>query len=573
MKKLLKNIAFISLASITFSSCLEETFPTDIATSDQVSVSEEALGALSNSVIAYMTTYDGGTSDNTNFGYAGFMMWRDVMLQDMPVYSTSYDYFNYGFGTTSYLGDYPVPSMFWTYHYNLINNANLLIGSIDPETMTETTKSYLGNALVYRAMAYIDLSRYFEYKHTGVSSLDSKAEANGIYGLTVPLITENTSEEEGRNNPRVPFYKMYRFIMNDLNNAEKYLSDFQREKKNWADLSVVYGMKARLWMELGSRFELYPDDLETQISHDKDAELETYASLNINSASDCYANAASYARKVIDKGYTPVGEAQWHDTASGFNTVNDAWIFAILIGANDGLSSWKAFISQISPEQTFGTTQYGAYRMIGKSLFDKIPDADWRKTSWIAPDDAGKNPVPSQYKTLLSDEQWANIPAYTGFKFRPNQGNMGNYLIGNVVNIPLMRVEEMYFIEAEAVAHTQGVQTGISLLENFMNTYRYKDGSYKCNSSNMELFIDELLVQKRIEFWGEGILAFDYKRLEKQIIRGYAGTNTPATHRYNSIKGYAAPWMNVYITSSEYKYNLSIINNPDPSSSIEAWEE
>ena len=28
MKKLLKNIAFISLASITFSSCLEETFPT-----------------------------------------------------------------------------------------------------------------------------------------------------------------------------------------------------------------------------------------------------------------------------------------------------------------------------------------------------------------------------------------------------------------------------------------------------------------------------------------------------------------------------------------------------------------
>lgn len=573
MKKLLINILSVSLAATTLSSCLEETFPTSLATTDQISTSEEALGALSNSVIAYMTTYDGGGSDNSNFGYAGFMMWRDVMLQDMPVYNTGYDYFNYGFGTTNYLGDMTVPKIFWTYHYNLINNANLLIGSTDLENITETTGSFLGNALIYRAMAYMDLVRYFEYKHTGVPSLDSKAEADGIYGLTVSLVTENTTEAEGRNNPRVPFYTMYRFIMNDLNNAEKYLADFQREKKNWADLSVVYGMKARLWMELGSRFELYPNDLTTQIAHENDAELEEYARLNINSASDCFTNAAGYARKAIDKGYTPVAEAQWFDTSSGFNTANDAWMFAILIGSNDNLSSWKAYIALMSPEQNYGTTQYGAYRMIGKSLYDKIPDTDWRKKTWIDPEDAGKTPLPSGYKTLLSDEKWATIPAYTGFKYRPNQGNMSNYLIGNVVNIPLMRVEEMYFIEAEAVAHIQGVQAGISLLENFMNTYRYTDGSYKCNAPAMDMFIDELLVQKRIEFWGEGILAFDYKRLEKQIIRGYSGTNTPATHRYNSINGYVAPWMNVYITGSEYKYNLAIINNPDPSGVLDPWEE
>ena len=41
-----------------------------------------------------------------------------------------------------------------------------------------------------------------------------------IYGLTTVIIDENFDNANAENNPRVPFYHMYRFIMDDLNKAE-----------------------------------------------------------------------------------------------------------------------------------------------------------------------------------------------------------------------------------------------------------------------------------------------------------------------------------------------------------------
>lgn len=49
-----------------------------------------------------------------------------------------------------------------------------------------------------------------------------------------------------------------------------------------------------------------------------------------------------------------------------------------------------------------------------------------------------------------------------------------------------MRVEEMYFILAEAKAHTQNVEAGKMVLTDFMNTYRYTDGSYQCAATDMD---------------------------------------------------------------------------------------
>lgn len=50
-----------------------------------------------------------------------------------------------------------------------------------------------------------------------------------------------------------------------------------------------------------------------------------------------------------------------------------------------------------------------------------------------------------------------------------------------------------------------------------MKTYRYS--SYQCTASAMEDFRKELILQKRIEFWGEGIIYWDYKRLELSVTR------------------------------------------------------
>lgn len=147
-------------------------------------------------------------------------------------------------------------------------------------------------------------------------------------------------------------------------------------------------------------------------------------------------------------------------------------------------------------------------------------------------------------------------------KFRPGQGNTTNYSIGAACSYPLMRVEEMYFIEAEAAAHTNAAK-GVELLNTFMKTYR--DAKYNCTLSNSDEVVQEVVLQKRIELWGEGRTFFDIKRLNLSVTRAYAGTNVPRPVQYNT-KGRPA-WMNFVLPKFEGVFNTAVTdyNNPDPS--------
>lgn len=116
---------------------------------------------------------------------------------------------------------------------------------------------------------------------------------------------------------------MYKFIMNDLDKAEAALADYDRDEddKDKPDINVVYGLKARLWLEMASRFDQNADDLAAQVSHDADD--DGYSPLGITSAADCYAKAAEYARKAITSGeFSPVTKDQWFDKNEAFNTAN-----------------------------------------------------------------------------------------------------------------------------------------------------------------------------------------------------------------------------------------------------------
>ena len=129
------------------------------------------------------------------------------------------------------------------------------------------------------------------------------------------------------------------------------------------------------------------------------------------------------------------------------------------------------------------------------------------------PEDAGKAEVPAGYSTLLDGAGWAKLPAYTNLKYHPGSGNLSDLYVGCLCDIPLMRVEEMYLIYIEAIAHTEGVDAAKTVLNDFMNAYRYTDGSYECQATDIESLEDAVLLQKRIELWGEGLLYFDYSVL------------------------------------------------------------
>lgn len=567
------NIIKVTLACVMiaplFESCLNDYEPTSGVSQEEVNKADKS--SLASAIPAYLNKYS--TDYYYDIGFGAFPVWRDASTSDLVIKNQVYDYF-WQVGECSSLDAQSSPSAtIFRRYYALIQKVNLLFESIDPDNVAEE-RAYAAMAYAYRAMAYFELAQWFEYKHTGFTVLDSRAESLGIYGLTVPIVTSTTTDAQSRNNPRVPYYEIYRFVLSDLNKAEKY-AEGQGEPavKTDAGLGVIYGLKARLWLTLGTRFDLYPEDLTKALDHEGDAYIP-YDRLNVNSARDCFVLAAENARKSIQRGYTPLSESQWYDPTTGFNSVNNSWLWANIINSNNGLATslvWSSWVSFLSPEATYGvcSTEYSAYRMIDSRLFATIPDADWRKTTWIDPADAGdETAFNTKYArgTSMGYSKWKEYAPYAGFKFHPANGAVSTSTVGNAVSIPMMRIEEMYLIEAEAVGRSQGEGAGRTLLEQFVNAYRYKDGSYKSTGAGLEGFIDDVFNQKRIEFWGEGIVMWDFRRLEKPIVRGYEGSNWVSSYQYNSNENAVAPWTTLTIPQHECTYNIGIINNPNPSS-------
>lgn len=572
-----------SLMASAMTGCLEEAFPEDGTMS-----SGQIAGADKTALVAAMSSYlNAGGDEYWDIGFTGFQIFMDAMTEDYPIHDDAWDYFRY-FNTQLSIGNNGVSQTYWVRYYYLLQKANSVISVCDTDPESEDSFS-MGAALVFRSMVYLDMARMFEYKRTNIARLDDIADDRGVWGLTVPIITDKTTEAESRVTPRAPFYEMYRFINNDLLDAELYLAGHHSaEDKTLPCLGVAYGLHARLWLEMGSRFELYPEDLSKQLENEGAEALSRYEKLGVSTSNDCFRKAADYARRAINEGFTPITKSQWFDTSSGFNSPNNSWLWAITVSPNLTIatSDWKSLPSFKCPEATYGMANntYGAYRMIDARLYGKIDENDWRRDTWISPDFADM--ADGDDKQEMFNDRYSSVTtygygdfceysAYTGFKFRPASGNGQTPTIGNLVSLPLMRVEEMYFIEAEALAHCEGAAAGKAAIENFMNTYRMEEGTtFTCDADMLEDVVDVIWTQKRIELWGEGQVYWDYKRRELPIVRGYQGTNHPVNYRYNSNPGAVAPWENLYIPDRVQSLNQTIVLNPDPNQAIPTvWTE
>lgn len=449
---------------------------------------------------------------------------------------TGYDWFSQ-WGANNSLGDnYAVGDLPWKNYYTWIKAANDIISTIDPEALTTATKHVLGFAYAYRASFYLDLVRIYEFKENKYTSGD------GVVGLAVPIVTETTTEAEAKANPRATAAEVYeKVIFPDLEKAAAYLSDYSAADPYTPSLAMVYGLQARAYLERGTS--------------DNDSEA--------------YKKAAEYARKAITtSGCTPLTQAQWEDPTTGFNsaTANNSWIWGLPI-TSDNVTNLMNFQAHIGNEESWG---YGHQvgRAIDKEFYTKIDNKDFRKHSWLDPD---RNFYAYKSCRPNGSAYFATLKDYVNIKFRPAQGAYSDYKIGGATDIPCMRVEEMYLIEAEATAQSNLVAAR-ELLNTFMK-YRITDGSYSCTdrTPTLKSFIEELITQKRIEFWGEGIIMFDLKRLDMPMKRGYKGTNSPSDYRLNT-DGRAPHW-NFVITRGEIQNNPAVVNNPDPSGKIPVWTE
>lgn len=545
MKKINKSIYGVLIAGLTLSamtSCIDEAEPrSGSVTQNMLEESASATTAAVNGLPAYgKSVWDKGA--HWSYGISAIMRIRDVMADDYVVVDHDYNQFS-PWAATIFLGpSYLLGQFVYSYYYNYVLASNLVIGAVNPDKATKEQLGNLGLGYAYRAANYLDMARMYEFLPTDVDPACTNEQGYNVKNLTCPIVTDTLGEKASRNNPRATHEEMFKFIESDLNNAEKYIVNLTSNKNNTLpDLAVVYGLKARLYM--------WNED---------------------------YAKAKEYARKAIDTyGGTPMSEDDATDTKKGFNDITK-WMWGAQYTTEDravkfGIINFTSFASN---ETVFGYAGAGPMNMIGKSFYDRISDTDWRKTMWKAP--AG-SPLEAKNKYVDSKMEMKNgvmediskfkkrIPTYGSLKFRPNQGNYAESSIGVVSAYPLMRVEEMYFIEAEA-AERLAPGTGITLLENFMKTYR--DKQYVYTGSNA---IDEILFQKRIELWGEGLSFFDIKRANVSVTRGYAGTNFFEEWRFNT-NGRPA-WMNFCIVNLEENDNPAVKgkNNPDPSKAYKPW--
>ena len=530
MKKVNIFLLMLAVLALALTGCIQETFPEgDTATSEQIGSSAAALEASLNGIPAQMSQgylVYGDQVHETDLGYPLFMIAQTEMLGDMyPLGSnTGYDWFrnyntfNGNVGETSDFAFLP-----WFTLYKFVKSANDIIGTVDinDESLSLPIRGTAAIAHACRAFDYYMLTVMFE------PVANKYTDCTNVLGLTVPFVTEATTGEIAKNNPRVSHDEMIAFILSDLDLAEKVLNEFTPASKLFPSLAVVYGIKAKvyLWDEK-------------------------------------YDKAAEYARKAIDKfGGLPVTADQWEDPTSGFAVANQAWMWYVNYAA-ENMRNLANFTGWMSGEADWGYSPLSC-PSIDRSLYDKIAPTDFRKRTFLHPDKFAYY----QYKTVRDADFINDSPAYLTLKFRCKGGNWEDYTTGGAIDVPVMRVEEMYLIEAEAVGVSQGVGAGVAKLNTFMKTYRQPD--YNCTLTNLREFQIEVLTQMRIEFWGEGNAFPTAKRLKPGVIQNYEGTNAPADIFKINCEGIKPNW-NVVIPIKEVQANVALEgkNNPNPTAKV-----
>ena len=94
MKTIYKSIIAAVALVPALTSCIEEVFPTDGVTEEQLSESPKAAEAYVWGMTAFMNNYATLSSSYAyDWGYGSMMHIRDVMTEDMAIVSSGYDWY------------------------------------------------------------------------------------------------------------------------------------------------------------------------------------------------------------------------------------------------------------------------------------------------------------------------------------------------------------------------------------------------------------------------------------------------------------------------------------------------
>lgn len=262
------------------------------------------------------------------------------------------------------------------------------------------------------------------------------------------------------NGPKVAASEIYALIESDLNSALTLFEGFTRGQKSEIDAGVARGILAYVHASKGEWQKVY--DLTTEV--------------------------------LTTEGYSVLTEEQ---LLGGFNDLSTpAWMWGVDLTADTdlGLVSWWGQMDYY----TYSYAWAGDAKAMDASLYDRIPENDVRKSQFEVPGSGYTSLMPLNKFYDPLKEIGGQSPVTTDYVY--------------------MRIEEMYILNAEAAANLGMDDIAIASLKEVLKT-RLDDVSYLDGLSEQDL-LDEIYLQTRIEFWGEGKSYLALKRNKASVVRG-----------------------------------------------------
>lgn len=447
-----------------------------------------AVNALPAQINSYMTQFE----NHIDFGWASSMLATDTRGIDMPSSLNNFQWYSPALELSDFGGVYFLNLYYWNYCYAQILSANNVCETVPADAADAELKYYRAQALTFRSFAYYNLAQMYCFTYI-----------QNPNGLTVPLILDTNKDEVALNGcARATAAELYAQIESDLTDAIRLFKEADAQginrttmvggniEKTFANTVVALGLRARVYMMM-QRWQEMEQDAQEAINLASQLGLTPYS--RTEAAVPTFHSLSQHG--IIWGMYADPGSVEYR-----------------------GVACWASFMTGW---QTNGYAGAGCYRRVSKVLYDYLNPSDVRKGWWL--DAAGKPAasLPGAYANFVTSgyESVGNeaFPPYATVKF----GSVGDAPTANgAVDQPLMRVEELYLMLAEAKG-MQNVSTGLNELRTFITTYR--DPNWNRTASTKEQFQDLVWYERRAELWGEGFSYYDLMRLQKGIDRRGAG--------------------------------------------------
>jgi len=502
MKKVIIAIAISVLTSCT---SLMETSPTTDVVKDRLLSDAEGLEVAMNGIYATMYNRLNFVTANAHqcFGNMAVTLAADLMGDDMVQTAQGAGWFwkDYNYDQRSRFTSKIWRCYFtWEYFYEIISNANYILDAADTaEGDLKEIACIKAQALAARAFCYFMLIQSFQQTYIGHENLP------GVPVYTEP--TDATSKGKGRGTVQ----EVYDRIDRDLKDAVTLFKDCGIQRKHISNLDL-YSTSL-----LQARVALVKNDWQAATDAAKTVMEAPGVSLLSRSAA------------TVTKGTFDDSTTDWTTGKTPFNSVSSS---SVLWGAEIISDQSTVFASFYSNMDACTNVYYAAEapKCISNWLYAQIPSTDIRKGWWNG--NIGKTTADWKYGANINYNQFK-------FQWADQQSYKGDYIF--------MRLEEAYLILAEALCRQGKFAEAKSALAevlsrrdtNWSNVLTPLSGSDQTfgTTGEVKTLMDEILLQRRIELWGETGRIFDILRLAKGWTR-YWKVNGEETNHTNYLSKY-----------------------------------